>query len=301
MITTPANRARDSSASRSPHPTSPTALNTRTQASSSPRLSTSSIFERDVQDPSLPPPASPAIPAHFSTENYIPPVLEATSIAITDSSIDPDHVQIVSSTAHHSALAGSDSYASPIAEDNNTTHHSHSHSLLQPSSSTIATTTTANTSTATGSTTLNPEDSQIGSGGGYGTSLAQPDTRRLSFISFADVVQAEHDEASHPPSHISSPGQLDSALASSASSSPPSLAPSSLSAMVKDQLLHQHPHSRGSPDFQRSAGGPTSQGPHGELTVETMTQALKRHGSGDLKALSSPKVHSPSPLEDRNV
>jgi len=287
MITTNTNRARDSSASRSPHPTSPTALNSRTQANSSPRLSTSSIFERDVQDPSLPPPASPAIPAHFSTENYIPPVLEATSIAITDSSIDPDRVQIVSSTAHHPALAGSDE----------TTTHAHSH--LQPQAT--STTTSTHTSTADG-TTLNPEDSHAGV---YGTSLAEPDTRRLSFISFADVVQAEHDEASShsPPSHISSPTQLDSTLASSASSSPPPLAPSSLSAMVKDQLQHQqhhHPHSRASLDIQRS-GGPTSQGPHGELTVETMTQALKRHGSGDLKALSSPKIHSPSPLEARNI
>ncbi|CAI4212234.1 unnamed protein product [Parascedosporium putredinis] len=63
--------------------------------SSSPRLSSpagSQIFERDVQD-SVILPTSPAIPSHIQTENHIPPVLNASSEAITDRHLDPDSPQ----------------------------------------------------------------------------------------------------------------------------------------------------------------------------------------------------------------
>jgi hypothetical protein len=71
-----------------------------------PSLSPSSIFERNVQRDLLPVHTSPSIPSHISMENHIPPVLEASSVAITDDRLSPDTVEIVTHNVHQSATAG---------------------------------------------------------------------------------------------------------------------------------------------------------------------------------------------------
>ncbi|KAF1939473.1 hypothetical protein EJ02DRAFT_456879 [Clathrospora elynae] len=120
------------------------------------------IFERNVQEPE----PSVDVPAHIKTEDHIPPALDATSLAITDDHLNPDDVEIVTHSAHQPAFAAvaggmSDSLHSPplVREDSLASSH-------------------ADVAEA---------------GAGYG-SLDTTDPRRLSFISFADVVQAEHVE-----------------------------------------------------------------------------------------------------------
>src|SRR5215469_1836952 len=63
--------------------------------SSSPRLhspASSLIFERNVQENPLPEDVAHSIPSHIQTEDFIPPVLEASSKAITDDHLNPDEV-----------------------------------------------------------------------------------------------------------------------------------------------------------------------------------------------------------------
>ncbi|KAK6530356.1 hypothetical protein TWF694_003712 [Orbilia ellipsospora] len=231
----------------------------RRSKNTSPRLSTSSIFERNVQDPSLPP-GSPSIPSHFSTENHIPAVLEATSLTITDSSVDPDRVEIVSSTSHHTVLPHHpESYSNPWAEDSA---HSGDESI----------------------------------GHGYTSSLASADKRRLSFISFADVVQAENEQAGHsssnlepslgsqPPLQVHHQPQSQQSAPSLRSNSPVRTPP---------HLPHSPPGTGlGLSDFSmekdmsipdRQSGTGAAAQAHGEVTVQTLSQALRKHGSTDFK------------------
>jgi hypothetical protein len=65
--------------------------------------SSSAIFERDVQESNIPDDASVHIPNHIQTEDHIPPVLEASSLAITNDKIAPTEVSIITHTAHHPA------------------------------------------------------------------------------------------------------------------------------------------------------------------------------------------------------
>ncbi|KAJ6257341.1 hypothetical protein Dda_8230 [Drechslerella dactyloides] len=229
----------------------------RRSKNTSPRLSTSSIFERNVQDSSLPP-GSPSIPSHFSTEDRIPAVLEATSLTITDSSVDPDRIEIVSSAVHHTVLPHHpESISNPWAEDSA---HSGDESI----------------------------------GHGYTSSLASADKRRLSFISFADVVQAENEQASHSstnletlpikvptqPTQQTQPQTAASLRSNSPVRTPPQLPYSppgtglglSDFSMEKDMSI---------PDRHSGTGAATT---HNEVTVETLSQALRKHGSTDLKA-----------------
>ncbi|RAL59043.1 hypothetical protein DID88_009071 [Monilinia fructigena] len=62
----------------------------------------SQIFERDVQESTLQP-NSPAIPSHIQTEDHIPPVLDASSQAITNDALDPNTVEIVMHSSHQPA------------------------------------------------------------------------------------------------------------------------------------------------------------------------------------------------------
>ncbi|KAK7931689.1 hypothetical protein PG985_002401 [Apiospora marii] len=131
--------------------------------SSSSRLSspaTSQIFERDVQESSVAMPNSPAIPSHIQVENHIPPALDATSEAITDDHLNPDSVEIVTHASHQPAavaVTGTGPYE------------------------------TQSTSWVDELQSLAEKDEAASN---YG-SLDSTDIRRLSFISFADVVQAE--------------------------------------------------------------------------------------------------------------
>jgi len=241
-------------------PTSPGRL------ASSPRLASpagSQIFERDVQE-STAMPTSPAIPSHIQTENYIPPVLDASSEAITDNHLDPDNVEII-------------------------THASH-----QPAAVTV-----------TGGGLLEPSwadelaafSSEKGtdSASNYG-SFDTTDVRRLSFISFADVVQSEQSHSglagSRDSMHLAGLTSLASMGITNRSPSPIRSPVSSAGGLETSPPTSKSGSVKGlemSPS-RKPLGSPTAlQHPtvSGELAIETMTQALRRTGSGDLSVLRS--------------
>lgn len=225
-----------------------------------PSPASSQIFERSVQEDGLGSSASPAIPAHITTENHIPAVLDASSEAITDDHLNPDNVEIVMHAAH------------------------------QPAAVTV---TGTGTSEATGTswqddTIAHPDNDDAASN--YGA-LDSNDVRRLSFISFADVVHAEHaDHSGSVAPSISSP----LALASNNRS------PSPVRSPVSSQGLGGSPLMSGSESSRRQESSPNrlGHGPGspfsghspptgGELTIETMRQALRKTGSGDLSGARS--------------
>lgn len=283
---------------------------------SSPRLSSpagSQIFERDVQESALLP-SSPAIPSHIQTENYIPPVLDASSEAITDDHLDPDNVEIITHTSHQPASVA---VTGGIMGHHSPYEPSWADELAAFSAQRSTTTTTAATAATANNTTAAANADTASNYGSFDTT----DVRRLSFISFADVVQAEQQQfpaavAASPREsmHLAgltslvggsnimnnnhlrnrSPSPIRSPVGSS--SSPPT---SSKSGSVKGlDMSSSSPASRsgggggggkplGSPTSMMSMqlgggllpGGPTVTG---EIAIETMSQALRRTGSGDL-------------------
>lgn len=245
--------------------------------SSSPRMVSpagSQIFERDVQESALPVPASPAIPSHIQRENLIPPVLDASSEAITNDTLDPDTVEIVMHSSHQPAAVtvtgvGGDATAGTWTDD----------FIAHP-------------------------DRDDGASN-YGA-LDSADVRRLSFISFSDIVQSEHNDhagsrdsiyvaglSSLSSGHNRSPSPIRSAISSPGMGTSP---PTSKSASVKGADLSPRTRPLGSPTVPY----PTSSG--GELTIETMRQALRRTESGDLSGVRSQPLSPTSPdgLSDRS-
>ena len=243
------------------HPYGAPVSPSRNLNSSSPGIpspASSQIFERSVQEDGLASSASPAIPAHITTENHIPPVLDASSVAITDDHLNPDNVEIIMHSAH------------------------------QPAAVTV---TGAGTSEATGASwqeDLIAHPDQDDAASNYGA-LDSNDVRRLSFISFADVVHAEHvDHSGSVAPTISSP------LAAARNRSP-----SPIRSPLSSQGLGGSPVASGS-ESSRLESSP-SRGGHvlgstysghspptgGELTIETMRQALRKTGSGDLSGARS--------------
>jgi hypothetical protein len=205
-------------------PASPSPSRARRGVSPSPRLlspASSLIFERDVQEPvpQLPADAEANIPTHFTTEDRIPPVLEASSIAIAEN-FDPDAVEILRSTAHFPATGAVQ------ARSNSTSQQApDALGLIEEGGMTA---------------------SMQSSYGGLDTT----DVRRLSFISFADVVQAEH--AEH---------QQVSDYTIGRASSPP---------------LSSGRDSAKSPTGLSGPGSPVgSSGPSEVVVTETMSQALR--------------------------
>ena len=55
----------------------------------------SMIFERNVQEEIVPSEVSPHFATHVMTEDHIPPALDASADAITNSKLDPDAVEII--------------------------------------------------------------------------------------------------------------------------------------------------------------------------------------------------------------
>lgn len=235
------------------------------------------IFERDVQEDILPAQVSPSIPSHIRTENHIPPVLEASSVAIADDQLDPDSVEIITHSVHQSAAAGVASTAS--AE--------------QPLSSTWL--------EEVGSCPDNSQEHFATHG-----ALDTTSVRRLSFVSFADVVNAEHVETNELlPNRDALPGTMFSGnfplLSQNRSPSPlrsptssygfSTSPPTSISTSFKGLEVSLNrggrepgsPHSTTqsplSPNFGSNFGS--------ELNIETMRQALRRTGSGDLSGVRS--------------
>ncbi|KAL2191944.1 hypothetical protein L209DRAFT_86180 [Thermothelomyces heterothallicus CBS 203.75] len=296
---------------------------------SSPRLASpagSQIFERDVQESAISLiPSSPAIPSHIRTENHVPPVLDASSEAITDDHLNPDSVEIITHTSHQPAALAvtgglgpypaaapteaswADELAAFSASDNNT----------NPAAAAAAAPATAETAS------------------NYG-SFDTTDVRRLSFISFADVVLAEQSQnerffgagggspsrestylaglssfphaaasASAGANHPRSASPIRSPVSSSGTGRPGSVSPpTSKSGSVQGFDLSaaaaaaaaarvrgsspagRAPSSLGSPtsllSMQLSSPGAGGGTVNGEIAIETMTQALRRTGSGDM-------------------
>ncbi|KAK7749191.1 hypothetical protein SLS62_008372 [Diatrype stigma] len=231
----------------------------------------SQIFERDVQE-STALPTSPAVPSHIQTEDYIPPVLDASSEAITDDHLNPDTVEIVTHTSH------------------------------QPAGSAVTGTTPFDSAAASWAEDLAAFADKEESASNYG-SLDSADVRRLSFISFADVVQAEHG----PPSAVAgSRESMHLAGLTSLSSLSAGRSPSPIRSPVSSQGGETSPPNSNSGSVKgfsmspvrRPLGSPTSTEHNllasGELNIETMSQALRRTGSTDLSTHRSLPI---SPIE----
>ncbi|EMR83580.1 hypothetical protein BcDW1_7846 [Botrytis cinerea BcDW1] len=243
------------------HPSSPPG---RKLFSSSPRVVSpagSQIFERDVQESAIQP-NSPAIPSHIQTENYIPPVLDASSQAITNNDIDPDTVEIVMHSSHQPAVMSMSGVSSS-----------------EPGASMW-----------TDELVAHPDKDDAASN--YGA-LDSTDIRRLSFISFADVVQSEHAEHAGNRDSIYIAGL--SALSSPGISPGVNRSPSPVRSPVSSFGFGTSPPTSKSTSVkgvelspvrkQTGLASPTSlHSPTngGELTIETMSQAVKKTGSGDL-------------------
>ncbi|KIW08931.1 uncharacterized protein PV09_00847 [Verruconis gallopava] len=263
--------------------------------SSSPRLhspASSLIFERNVQEAPLPEDLQAAIPHHIQTEDYIPPILEASSHAITDDKLNPDEVEIVMHSAHQPAASTIAQYQDPSGTFSLLSlGHASEVPTLGPS--------------ATMETSTEEPVSHYGA-------LDASDVRRLSFISFADVVQGEHALESglssmpkdlHMSIVSSTSNRSPSPVRSPASShgpgesgmSPPTSGAPSVKGM---EIPGKQPAVGGFPGSPMSLGG-THSPPleRGELTVETMRQALRKTGSGDLSIARSPV----SPIERNSI
>jgi hypothetical protein len=239
--------------------------------STSPRMhspATSQIFERDVQETaSLAGDLSSNIPSHITTENYIPPVLEASSLAITDEKLDPDSVEILTHSIHQPAAVTvtggiAEANASPPSQEELPLHASMSHL-----------------------------ESVDDGGSNYG-SFDNSDPRRLSFISFADVVQSEHVGTSRDSIHLMSQSSTAPSVTANRSPSPVRSPVSGLgtspptSGAASFRGMDSSP-SRGLGSM-RMAGSPTSASSPpfgGELMVETMRQALDKTGGSDIHGL----------------
>lgn len=212
---------------------------------------------------------TPSIPAHIRTENYIPPVLEASSAAITNEQLDPDSVEIITHSLHQPAVSG-----------------------------------------VTGASTADQSLSSSGMVDQAGAALADSDAhgtldidvRRLSFISFADVVNAEHAETGesvytqYPSqgatsgiplvagSQNRSPSPLRSPVSSHGFGTSP---PTSIATSFKGLEMSPEQGARRAGSPFPLAQSPVLSHFGGDLNVETMRQALRRTGSGDL-GISSP-------------
>ncbi|TWU79248.1 hypothetical protein ED733_009020 [Metarhizium rileyi] len=262
------------------HPSSPVRA-----LSSSPRVSSpagSQIFERDVQDSTILKPNSPAIPTHIQTENYIPPVLDDASEAITNEKLDPDTVEIVTHMSHQPASVTVTGAAG---------------GLTSPYDQ-MASEWAAELASFADRVGLPPD-----SASNYG-SLDSADVRRLSFISFADVVQAEHGTqaggtGSRDSIHMAgltslpsaalnrSPSPIRSPVSSQGpGTSPPTSNPGSMKGVEMSPT--RKPFGSPKPGQQNLAA------PGGDLNIETMRQALRRTGSTDLSSFRS---HPTSPLD----
>lgn len=235
----------------------------------------SMIFERNVQDETHPPELSPQIPAHVITENHIPPALDASAEAITNSRLDPDEVEIITHATHQPAA---------VTITGATADQSMSSSTVEELPGGLSGLPAAHRPSEPGHDDIS----------NYG-SLDSADVRRLSFISFADVVHAEQDM-------IAGEQRRDSAAIGSNPALADPRSPSPMRSPVSSQAFGTSPPTsvatsakgfEGSPiRGMRTTGSPPPPGqasplPTGELNIETMRQALRRTGSGDLSGVRS--------------
>lgn len=317
--------------------------------SASPRIpspASSQIFERNVQESTVvPSELSPAIPSHIQTENLIPPVLEASSLAITDEALDPDEVEIVTHSVHlpaaaatgfNCSMSGSDGF---VSSPQSQSFYSTSQSIPMSQSGTHHTRPVSpfrhlsDESNGGASSSHHQhhhhhelEESNYGS-------LEPGDVKRLSFISFADVVQAEQAESLKESVFLGGLGGTNATASLSSSPSRGGLGAirgrSSPSPVRSPASLYDHhpsvggwPQSSSPPSPPRSGapslhgfestgslGGVTSSSfrgvpaspttasslQHGELTIETMRQAVRKTGNSEL-GTGGPRSQPISPV-----
>ncbi|KPI44797.1 uncharacterized protein AB675_8777 [Cyphellophora attinorum] len=232
----------------------------------------SMIFERNVQDEAHPPEISPQIPSHVITENHIPPALDASAEAITNSKLDVDEVEIITHATHQPAAvtitgAAEHSMASSTVDELPPPANTLTHRISEPGHEDVS---------------------------NYG-SLDANDVRRLSFISFADVVHGEQEGITSE--------RRDSAAVTALSGLNAPRSPSPMRSPVSSAAYGTSPPTsiatsakgfEGSPNrgIRAAAGSPplagqTSPPLTAELNIETMRQALRRTGSGDLSGVRS--------------
>ncbi|KAK4503941.1 hypothetical protein PRZ48_004856 [Zasmidium cellare] len=282
--------------------------------SASPRLhspASSEIFERNVQEPvpisTLGNELSPAhIPSHVITEDSIPPALEASAQAITSEELNPDEVEIVTSASHQPAAT----VLEPSASHADLTSLNSPPALLQQKSEESEMASSLHLQQAA----LAPGVEDDGASN-YGQ-LDPNDVRRLSFISFKDIVHSEHQQMA--ASSLGEVGSRDSLHIASLPSTAglPERAASPLRSPRSPTSTHSHTlssglstpppgaainplgstHAEQSPVRSIGIGSPSSS-QHGELTIETMRQALRKTASGDL---SSGRSAGMSPVSDEN-
>lgn len=286
--------------------------------SASPRLhspASSEIFERNVQEPvpisTLGGELSPAhIPSHVITEDSIPPALEASAQAITSEELNPDEVEIVTSSSHQPAAT----VLEPSASHADLTSLNSPPAISQHKSEESEVASNLNLHQVPA-----PSATEDDSASNYGQ-LDPNDVRRLSFISFKDIVHSEHqqmaasslgDVGSRDSLHISnlpSSGILHDRAASPLRSprSPNSTHSHALSSGLStppqgtnniNNPLSGSTHAEQSPVRSIGVGSPSSS-QHGELTIETMRQALRKTASGDLS--SGRSGAGMSPVSDEN-
>ena len=225
----------------------------------------SAIFERNVQEP-----------AHIKTDDFIPPALDASSLAITDDHLNPDEVEIVMHSAHQPA---STAVAGGMADSVHSASLAHEESM------------------ASSHADANEQNSSY-------ASLDMTDPRRLSFISFADVVQAEHVEQDREMLGSSDALQFQSLSSTANRSSSPIRSPASSrpSPPTSGTASPRFADSIRCPGSPMSIAHGTSSPPLGggepPLQIETMRQALRKTHSGDLSGHRSQPM---SPLEESNT
>ncbi|KIX07165.1 uncharacterized protein Z518_01818 [Rhinocladiella mackenziei CBS 650.93] len=230
----------------------------------------SMIFERNVQEEVVLPEASPHLPSHVIMENHIAPALDASAEAITNEKLDPDTVEIVTHATHQPAvvtitgLGADQSMASSMQDE------------FPPAPASVHRQDTDNAST-------------------YGP-LDSTDVRRLSFISFADVVHGEQElgdvrrDSAHLSGHPSlipprSPSPIRSPTSSAAFGTSP---PTSITASVKGFETSPNRAQRGAASPLPGQSSPLTGA--SEINIETMRQALRKTGSGDLSHFRSAPV-----------
>lgn len=250
------------------------------------------------------------------TEDHIPPALEATANAITSEDLNPDEVEIVTFASHQPAGAS-------VLEPSASQADLHSPGLHHSSFGTGADTELSSSSPHPHAAPIVPLSAvpqdllQDDSAGNYG-SLDPNDVRRLSFISFADVVHSEHQQQPLPHSSLA-PGSTSSQLGEVGSresvnlgSLPGAIAAEnparaasplrtprspvsthrSTSGSLGGGLATPPPGVNITRDYEQSPvrsidrfGSPSLASlQHGDLTVETMRQAVRKTASGDLGA-----------------
>ncbi|TKX20722.1 hypothetical protein C1H76_7108 [Elsinoe australis] len=236
------------------------------------------IFERNVQESVLSPDMASAIPAHIKTEDQIPPALEASSLAITDDHLGPEEVEVVTHTAHQNA-------ATAIAESIPSARQSEVHLALSPQESQHE------------QAHLPTQHEVDDNASNYG-SLDPNDVRRLSFISFADVMHGEHAETGSNQSlhHVPLSATTDPGLSQSPKLNrpvSPTRSPlSSFSQTMSPGITTPPTTASGpgsakgvelSPQRSPSIGSPQY---HGDLSIETLGQALRKTASRDLSGFN---------------